>query len=173
MSPDHTTAPVMTLTDVTSQGNATDSMPLPLVLGLSVGLPLATLAITGVVVAVVWCHSRSGKLESMAPRADPPKDVQDYPPVATSYPPVASSYPPVATSYPPAATSYPPAPTEHIYENYQAAGGSPRVATALHTPGNASGGHRSPFVGRQAPRQVDPGDTGIYANVPSTFPSRT
>lgn len=32
---------------------------------------------------------------------------------------------------------------------------------------------RNDFHGRHSPRQVDPGDTGIYANVPSTFPRRT
>lgn len=32
---------------------------------------------------------------------------------------------------------------------------------------------RHDFNGRHSPRQVDPGDTGIYANVPATFPRRT
>ncbi|KAG5276498.1 hypothetical protein AALO_G00132750 [Alosa alosa] len=152
--------PIMTSTDHTPQGNSTGSSSVPLIVGLSVGLPLAILTSAAVVLAIVWCHFRSSQCEAAGPREDAPKVVQDYPPVIQDYPPVA-------------AFTYPPAPSEHIYENYQAGGPSPHVGTGLQPPVSASGGQRSPFFGRQSPRQVDPGDTGIYANVPSTFPSRT
>lgn len=105
--------------------NATDKPTDPgsmiLVVGLSVGVPLSLLALTGVVVAVVWFRGRSsGRFESMEPRTNTPKTVQDYPPV--SYPTDSAH-------------------TEAIYENYQPGAFSPHAGS--QAPVTASGGQRS------------------------------
>lgn len=102
----------------TTHGNGTDTSTVPLIVGLSVGVPLSLFAISAVVAAIVWQCSRSrGNFKSMEPRANAPKNIEAYPPGS------ASGYPAAAAS-------------DHIYENYQAGGASPHLGARSQPPGN-------------------------------------